>query len=102
MELNDPVETEAVTVEKAAACLKALAHPLRLQVLCALRNGERNVQQLEQLVGTSQANMSQHLRLMKDKEILIARKEGNQVFYGVRDDRTFGLLDLLQAIYCKY
>lgn len=88
-------------IERASGCLKALAHPLRLQVLCALQEGEKNVQQLEQLLGTTQANMSQHLRLMKEKEILMARKEANQVFYSVKDARTFKLLDLLQAIYCK-
>lgn len=95
------IQEKLEKIEKASACLKALAHPLRLQVLCALREGAKNVQQLERLLGTTQANMSQHLGLMKDKEILIARKEANQVFYSVRDERTFELLDLLQSIYCK-
>jgi ArsR family transcriptional regulator len=92
---------DPIKIEKACGCLKALAHPIRLQVLCALGKGEKNVQQLEQLLGTTQANMSQHLGLMRDKEILIARKEANQVFYSVKDPRTFQLLELLQSIYCK-
>ncbi len=96
-----PLMEKQANIEKATACLKALAHPTRLQVLCALREGEKNVQQLEQLLNTTQANMSQHLGLMKDKEILVARKEANQVFYSVKDERTFELLDLLQSIYCK-
>lgn len=96
-----PTAEQLSKMEKASACLKALAHPTRLQVLCALREGEMNVQQLEQLLGTTQANMSQHLGLMKDKEILVARREANQVFYSVKDERTFQLLDLLQSIYCK-
>ena len=95
------LQEKQANIEKATACLKALAHPTRLQVLCALSEGEKNVQQLEQLLGTTQANMSQHLKLMKDKEILIARKEANQVFYAVKDERTFQLLELLQSIYCK-
>lgn len=88
-------------IEKACGCLKALAHPIRLQVLCALREGEKNVQQLEQLIGTTQANISQHLGQMRDRDILVTRKEGNQVFYSVRDNRMFEFVDLLQAIYCK-
>jgi DNA-binding transcriptional ArsR family regulator len=88
-------------IEKACGCLKALAHPIRLQVLMALKDGEKNVQQLENLLETSQANMSQHLRQMKEKQILSARRDANQVFYTVRDERTFLLLELLQTIYCK-
>ena len=95
------LEAKQDKIEKASACLKALAHPLRLRVLCVLREGEKNVQQMEQFLGTSQANVSQHLGLMKDKEILVSRKEANQVFYSVKDPRTFELLDLLQSIYCK-
>ncbi len=88
-------------IVKAVRCLKALAHPLRLAILCALREGEKNVQELEGLTGTSQSNVSQHLATMRDKEILIARRDGNQVFYGVRDARMFQLIGILQEIYCK-
>lgn len=97
------VETDQrQNIEQACRCLKALSHPLRLQILCALREGEMNVQQLERLLETTQANMSQHLGVMRDKEILVARREANQVFYSVKDSRTFELLDLLQSIYCKH
>lgn len=96
-----PQAMDLQKIEKACGCLKALAHPIRLQVLCALREGEKNVQQLEQLIGTTQANMSQHLGQMRHTEILMTRKEANQVFYSVREPRMFELLDLLQSIYCK-
>lgn len=87
-------------VEKATRCLKALANPIRLAILCVLKDGEKSVQQLETAVGTSQSNMSTHLGTLRDKDILLTRKEGTQVFYRVKDDRMFELLHLLQAIYC--
>jgi ArsR family transcriptional regulator len=86
--------------EQACSCLKALAHPIRLGILCALQHQERSVQELEQILGTSQSNMSQHLAVMKLKNILKARKEGNQVFYAVRDDRLFELIELLKTLFC--
>lgn len=88
-------------IEKANRCLKALASPIRLAILCCLKEGERNVQQLEEVIGTSQPNISSHLALLRDKDILSTRKEGNQVFYRVKDERMFNLLNLLQEIYCK-
>lgn len=87
-------------IEKATRCLKALSNPIRLAILCVLKDGEQSVQALELAVGTSQSNMSTHLGQMRDKEILIARREGTQVFYRVKDERMFQLLQLLQEIYC--
>lgn len=87
-------------IEKATRCLKALSNPIRLAILCVLKDGEKSVQALEEAVGTSQSNMSTHLGTMRDKEILIARREGTQVFYRVKDERMFQLLHLLQEIYC--
>lgn len=87
-------------IDQASRCLKALAHPIRLAILCALKEGEKNVQELELRTGTTQSNLSQHLATMRDREILTARRAANQVFYNVRDPRMFELLALLQTIYC--
>ncbi|MCS6266662.1 MAG: winged helix-turn-helix transcriptional regulator [Vampirovibrio sp.] len=94
-----PVKTEKIA--QASRCLKALAHPTRLSILCLLKEGEHNVQQIETAIGTTQSNISTHLGVLRDKEILITRKEANQVFYRVRDPRMFELLVILQEIYCK-
>lgn len=88
-------------INQAVDCLKALAHPIRLGILCSLKEGEKNVQQLEEAVGTSQSNISQHLANMRTRNILTTRKVANQVFYTVRDPKMFDLLDILQAVYCK-
>lgn len=87
-------------IEQAARCLKALAHPLRLAILCALREQEYCVQELETLTGSSQSNMSSHLATMRDRGILTTRKDGASVYYQVRDPKMFEFLDILQALYC--
>lgn len=88
-------------IERASRCLKALAHPTRLKIIALLKEGEKSVGALEAEVGTSQSNVSQHLGLLRAKEILSARREGNQVYYRVRDKRLFALLELIQEVYCQ-
>ncbi|PIV71847.1 MAG: ArsR family transcriptional regulator, partial [Rhodocyclales bacterium CG17_big_fil_post_rev_8_21_14_2_50_68_7] len=62
-------------IETAARALKAISHPLRLQILCMLGPGEACVQEIVEAVGTSQSNVSQHLAILRDKGVLVARKE---------------------------
>ena len=66
--------------DNLARCLKALAHPLRLRIMLFLQDGEKSVGEIENCVGSSQSNISQHLGIMRDKNILTSRKEGNQIF----------------------
>jgi ArsR family transcriptional regulator len=94
--INKPSE-----LEEAARCLKAMAHPARLKILQLLSESERSVGGLEKLLGISQANLSQHLNLMKDKGLLTSRREGNQVCYRLRDNRLMGLLALVQDLFAK-
>ena len=72
-------------LERAARCLKVLAHPIRLMIIHLLGEGELSVQELEKAVGISQSSVSQHLGLLKDKEILESRRVAQQVFYRLRD-----------------
>ena len=78
--------------ENLARCLKAMAHPLRLKIILFLDNQERSVGEIENCVGSSQSNISQHLGIMRDKHILVSRKEGNQIFYSLKDNRILPLL----------
>jgi ArsR family transcriptional regulator len=88
-------------LEQLTRCLKALAHPTRLGILILLRNGEKSVCELQTLLGCTQSNISQHLGIMRDRSILTARKESNQVYYGVKDPNVFRLLDVIQEVYCE-
>ncbi len=87
-------------IEKVARCMKALAHPLRLKILVALSDQEMSVQDLVERVGTTQSNVSQHLTIMRDKNILSSRREANQVFYRVGDCKVLELVALTKSIFC--
>lgn len=88
-------------IEKAARCMKALAHPLRLKVIAALKDQEMSVQELVEAVGTTQSNVSQHLTIMRDKQILSSRRVANQVFYRVGDCKVLDLVALTKRIFCN-
>ena len=85
----------------AAHAMKAIAHPLRLKILCVLGEQEINVQDIVDAVGTSQSNISQHLAILRDKEIVGWRKDGNRVFYRVADARTLQLIAMMREVFCS-
>jgi ArsR family transcriptional regulator len=84
--------------QKKSDFLKALAHPTRLNILQSLREGERCVCEIIELVDAEQSNTSQHLSILKKKNILTSRKEGLKVIYRIKDDKIFLLLNLLEQL----
>lgn len=88
-------------LDKAARCLRVLAHPTRLLIIHLLGEGERSVQELEKLVNASQSSVSQHLNLLKDKDILESRRVAQQVFYRLKDERLLQLTALTRELFCK-
>ncbi|MFM9968535.1 MAG: ArsR/SmtB family transcription factor [Burkholderiales bacterium] len=87
-------------IELAARAMKAIAHPLRLKILCVLGDDEVNVQDIVDAVGTSQSNVSQHLAILREKGILRTRKDANRVFYAVSDKRTLQLISMMRQVFC--
>jgi ArsR family transcriptional regulator len=87
-------------IERASRSIKAMSHPLRLKILCALGDREVNVQDIVNLVGTSQSNISQHLAILRDKGILMSRKDANRVYYRVGDARTLALISMMREVFC--
>lgn len=87
-------------IEQAARALKSISHPLRLKILCVLGDQEACVQEIVEAVGTSQSNVSQHLAILRDKEILFADKRSNRVFYRVGDARTLQLIGMMREVFC--
>jgi ArsR family transcriptional regulator len=79
-----------------AEILKALANPTRLAILESLRQGELPVRAILVRLGMEQANVSQHLAVLRARRLVTSRKEGNQVFYSVRDPLLIQVLDLLR------
>lgn len=87
-------------IQRAVRCLKVLAHPARLRILCILREREYSVKELERYVGVAQATLSQHLALLKDLGIVASRREGNFSIYRVADPAFVRLFELVQEIFC--
>ena len=88
-------------LQHASRSLKAMAHPLRLKILCILGSiKEASVQDLVEMVGTSQSNISQHLSILRDKEILGSRKVANKVYYRISDDRILRLIESMRLAFC--
>lgn len=82
-----------------AEFFKALAHPLRIAVLDALRQGELGVNELCERLGVEQSSLSQQLAVLRSRNIVVGRKEGLNVYYSVRDTTVFRLLDVARQIF---
>ena len=78
---------------------KALAHPLRIAILDALRKGEVGVNELCTLLKVEQSTLSQQLSVLRSRNIVVGRKEGLNVYYSVRDPQLFDLLDVARKIF---
>jgi DNA-binding transcriptional ArsR family regulator len=87
-------------IETAARALKSIAHPLRLKILCVIGGEESCVQEIVEAVGTSQSNISQHLAILRDKGVLLSRKEANRVYYRVGDARVLQLIGMMREVFC--
>ena len=78
---------------------QALAHPTRIAIVEQLRGGELSAGTLIDKLGIEQANASQHLSVLRTKNIVMGRKEGNQVFYSVRDPLILDVLYLMRRYF---
>ena len=81
-----------------ARMVKALAHPTRLQMLALLREGERCACEFGPLMGLGQANVSQHLSVLRKVHLVDTRRDGVRVMYSLSDERTGDVLDTLAHI----
>ena len=99
---TDELFTDDEDIERASRSLKAMSHPLRLKILCTLGDEEVSVQEIVEHVGTSQSNISQHLAILRDKGILISRKDANRVYYRVGDSRTLRLVGMMREVFCTH
>ena len=94
--------TSEEDIHTASRSLKAMAHPLRLKILCILgQTTEVSVQDIVDQVGTSQSNISQHLSILREKGILAARKDANKVYYRIGDPKILNLIGSLHEAFCS-
>ena len=87
-------------ISRASNALKAMAHPIRLKILCTLGEDELSVLEIVSQVGTSQSNISQHLDILRDKQIITSRREGNKILCKVRDTQILNLISKMRDVFC--
>ena len=76
---------------------KGMAHPKRIQILRTLKTGEKTVNELARLTGIPQANMSQHLSLLRQIGLLSTRRDGTNIYYSISDHRIVEACDLVRS-----
>lgn len=85
-----------------AQVFQALAHPTRIAIVEALRAGEVSAGTLLTCLNLEQANLSQHLAVLRAKQVVVSRKSGNQVYYTLRDPVLIEVLDLLKRYFLSH
>jgi ArsR family transcriptional regulator len=82
-----------------AEVFQVLGHPTRIHIIECLRDGEISVSTLLERIGVEPANLSQHLSVLRAKRLVINRKEGNQVWYSLRDPMLVEVLDTMRRYF---
>lgn len=78
---------------------KALAHPLRIRILELLAEGDKNVNELQTLIGSEGSAISQQLSILRNKNIVFGTKDANRVTYSLRDQMIIDLLSIARQIF---
>jgi DNA-binding transcriptional ArsR family regulator len=85
----------------ASAFLKALAHEGRLMILCHLSGGEKSVTELEILLDSRQAAVSQQLARLRMEGLVDNRRDGKAIFYRIKDPRVEQMVATIHDMFCK-
>jgi DNA-binding transcriptional ArsR family regulator len=96
-ELDDMMDS-AMT---ASRFLKAISHEGRLMILCYLASGEKSVTDLETLLSSRQAAVSQQLARLRSEGLVFARRDGKTIYYRLADKRATRILDVVYDIFCN-
>ncbi|MCL4189499.1 MAG: helix-turn-helix domain-containing protein [Rhodobacteraceae bacterium] len=95
------VDDMARQAQAAAGFLKAMAHEGRLMILCHLSTGERSVSELESLLGSRQAAVSQQLARLRLEGVVSCRRDGKAIFYAIADEKARRMVGLLYDMFCE-
>jgi DNA-binding transcriptional ArsR family regulator len=107
---SEPVQTECgvmtaaemeANAQAAAAFLKALAHEGRLMILCHLSSGEKSVTELENLLDSRQAAVSQQLARLRLEGLVSCRREGKTIYYFLHDPKVRSAIALVYDLFCR-
>ncbi|OGQ55857.1 MAG: hypothetical protein A3J24_02580 [Deltaproteobacteria bacterium RIFCSPLOWO2_02_FULL_53_8] len=84
--------------ELQAEICKTLANPKRLEIIAALKDGEASVSELVERVGATKANISQHLAVLRQRRVVIARRAGVNVFYRINNPKITEACSLMKSV----
>jgi len=90
-----PSDLSDAAIEMIARRFKVLSDPLRLKLLIAIEEGEKNVSELIEATGSSQTNVSRQLQLLASAGLVSRRKEGQSAFYSIADREVFAMCELV-------
>jgi len=88
-------------IASIAGMLKTMAHPIRLKILCLLQDREMTVGDIREEVKTTNANVSQHLSILRNQGIIDYRKDANFIYNRINDTRVLELMQIMHKLYCE-
>jgi DNA-binding transcriptional ArsR family regulator len=95
------VDEMTVRATAAAAFLKALSHEGRLMILCHLSSGEKSVTELERLLDSRQAAVSQQLARLRLEGLVACRRDGKAIYYSIQDPKVSRTIALVYDMFCR-
>ena len=81
-----------------ASVCQTLSHPKRLEILNTLRDKEMSVGELKKLTGLPKANLSQHLAILRQKKIVLTRRDGVNIYYRIGNPKVIQACDLMREV----
>lgn len=98
MKINVDIMTTAAG--EASQFLKSLAHPHRLMIVCMMMEAERSVGELAKALGVRDSTVSQHLAVLRKDGVVVARRDGQTIWYTLGDGPARAIIATLYSAYC--
>jgi len=87
-------------IDAMSKILKSMSHPIRLKILCLLQDSELSVGDIRDQVETTNANVSQHLNILRSQGIIDYRKDANFIYNRITDKRILELMQTMRKLFC--
>lgn len=84
--------------EMHADICKVFTNPKRLEIISLLRDGEKTVNDLTELAGVPQANVSQHLTVLRQNNVVTTRRNGANIYYKIANPKILQAFDLMREV----
>jgi DNA-binding transcriptional ArsR family regulator len=86
---------------KASDLLGAMANTSRLMIMCQLADGEKSVSDLQPMIGLSQSALSQHLAVLRRKQLVRTRRDGQSIYYSLSSGQAASIMHTLHEQFCR-